>query len=134
MADLAVGQQRLRREGEWFAGLHIGLHRRPHRLQPVGSRIRAGQHGQHSGRGPRRGRVDAIDPRMGVRRAQHDGMRQAVEAQIVEIGAVAGDEARILPAPGRIADHRALLHWRLPIGSRPGRSARMPAVYPMRTT
>ena len=31
-------------------------------------------------------------------------MRQPVEAQVVEIGAAAGDEARILAPPGRIAD------------------------------
>ena len=43
-------------------------------------------------------------------------MHEAVEAQVVEIGAVAGDEAGILTPPGRIADHRALLHWHLPIG------------------
>ena len=36
IADLALGQQRLRRESEWLAGLHIGFGRRPQRLQPVG--------------------------------------------------------------------------------------------------
>ena len=41
---------------------------------------------------------------MGMRRAQDDGVRQPVETQIVEIGAAAGDEARILASPGRIAD------------------------------
>ena len=51
-----------------------------------------------------RPRVDALDPGMRMRRAQHDGMRQPVEAQIVEIGAVAGDETRILAPLGRIAD------------------------------
>ena len=41
---------------------------------------------------------------MGMRRAQHDGVGQPLEAQVVEIGALAGDEARILAPPRRIAD------------------------------
>ena len=76
MAHLVARQQRLRREGEWLAGLHVGFHRRTHRLQPVGSRILAGQHGQHAGHRARRRGVDPLDPRMRVRRAQHHGMRQ----------------------------------------------------------
>ena len=38
-----------------------------------------------------------------MRRAQHDGMGQPLECQVVEIGAVSGDEARILATPGRLA-------------------------------
>ena len=39
---------------------------------------------------------------MGMWRAQHHGLRDAFELQVVEIGALAGDEPRILAAPGRV--------------------------------
>ena len=48
---------------------------------------------------------------MGMRRAQHDGVGQPIEAQVVEIGALAGDEARILAAPWRMRRFR-LAHVR----------------------
>ena len=103
MAHLADRQQRLRRKGERLAGLHVGFHRRTHRLQPVGARILAGQHRKHARHRPGRRRVDPLDPRMRVRRAQHHGVHHAVEAQIVQISALAGGEAGILPPPRRIA-------------------------------
>jgi hypothetical protein len=37
-------------------------------------------------------------------RAQDDGVGQPIEAEIVEIGAMAGDEARIFAASWRIPD------------------------------
>src|SRR5690348_979758 len=43
---------------------------------------------------------------MGMRRAQDRRPREPVEAQVVEIGAASGDEARILAPLGRVADGR----------------------------
>ena len=106
-ADLAVGEQRLRREGEGLAGLDVGLGIGPQRLQPVGRHVGRRQHRQHARRAPGGVDVDGADPGMGMRRAQDDGVGQALEPQVVEIGAAAGDEARILAPPGRIADRRS---------------------------
>ena len=103
-AHLAAGQQRLDREDERLAGLHIGLGIGAERAQPVGGRIDRREHGQYARRVPGGIDVDGMDPGMGMRRAQDDGVRQPIETQIVEIGAAAGDEARILPSLGRIAD------------------------------
>ncbi len=103
-ARLAAGHQRLGREGERLAGLHIGLGIGAERAEPVGGRIDRREDRQHARRGSGGVDLDGMNPRMGMRRAQDDGVRQPIERQIVEIGAAAGDEARILPSLGRIAD------------------------------
>ena len=104
IANLVRGQHRLRRKRERLAGLGIGGRGREQRLQPVGARVRGGQHREHARRGARRTRIDAGDSRMRVRRAQHDGMGQAVEGEIVEIGAAPGQKAQILTPLGPVAD------------------------------
>jgi len=106
-AHLAAGQQRLQVEGEFFARLDIGFGIGPQGPQPIGVRIRGGQHRQHAGCGAGGCGVDRADQRMGVRRTQHDCVDEAVEAQIVEIGALTGDETRILAPSRRVADHRS---------------------------
>ena len=57
---------------------------------------------------------------MGVGRAHEDGARQPVEMQVVEIGALAGDEARILASLGGGAD-LARIHAAISRGGRPSR-------------
>ena len=117
---LVVRQQRLRREGKGLAGLDVGLGVGPQRLQSIGRRIGRRQHGEHARGALGRARVDRADAGVGMRRAQHDGVGQPIEAQVVEIGALAGDEARILAAPWRCADSglahvrnvSAFLAWR----------------------
>ena len=104
---LAVGDQRLGREGERLAGLHVGFGIGAQRPQPIARRIGRRQDGQHARRAPGGVDVDGVDPGMRMRRAQDDGVRQPLETQVVEIGAAAGNEARILPPPGRIADRRS---------------------------
>ena len=47
---------------------------------------------------------------MGMGRAQHDGVRQPLKGKIVEIAALAGQEALILAPLGRIADPGAGRH------------------------
>ena len=60
---------------------------------------------------------------MGMRGTQEDGPRQAVEMQVVDIGAAAGDEARILAPTRGIADdrfaHPQTVAWRIVTG-KPG--------------
>ena len=104
---LAVGDQRLGRESERLAGLHVGFGIGAQRPQPIARRVGRRQDGQHARRAPGGVDVDGVDPGMRMRRAQDDGVRQSLETQVVEIGAAAGNEARILPPPGRIADRRS---------------------------
>ena len=115
--------RRVQSEDENFRGLYISEQEidalltrpigRPQWLQPIGSSLLCGQHGEHTRPRARRSRVDAFDPRMRVGRAQHDGMRQALESKIIEIAALAGKEAQILPALGPIADNRTDRHRRI---------------------
>ena len=107
IADLASRQYRLRRKGKRLPGLHIGFRRRAQRLQPVGPRIFGSQQREHPRRRPRRLAVDALDPRMRMRRAQHDRLHQTLEGEIVEIAPTAGDEPQILAALRCIANDRA---------------------------
>src|ERR1700730_17050193 len=65
------------------------------------------QYREHTGRRLRRFGVDRPENRMRVRRAQHHGMRQAREAEIIEIIAAASNEAQILPALGPVANDGA---------------------------
>ena len=115
-ACLVRGQQRLWRENERVAVLHIGLGVGAQRLQPVDSGLRRRQHGQHAGRAACGCCVDRPDPRMGMRRAQDDGPRQARHFQVIEIGALTGDKARIFSPPGRVSDpgrfHAGNVAWR----------------------
>ena len=50
------------------------------------------------------------DARMSVRRAQHESVRLAGPADVVDISAVTGDEAPVLDAADRLTDAE-LLHW-----------------------
>ena len=99
-ADLVRGEQRLRREGEGFAGLDVRLGIGPQRLQPVGFGLGGRQDGQYAGHAAGRPGVDRLDDCMGVRRAQHDGLCHPFKLEIVEIGALSGDEACILAPYG----------------------------------
>ena len=58
--------------------------------------VHAGDDGAHTGQRLGSAQVIALDQCVRMRRAQHDGMGQAVELQVVEIGTLAGDEAHIL--------------------------------------
>src|SRR5262249_37253897 len=75
-----------------------------HRLEPVRHEIGAGQHGEHTPRCPPGRRVGAHDARMGVRRADHRGVRLAGKVNVVRVTPGAGDQARILPTTDGLAD------------------------------
>jgi hypothetical protein len=70
---------------------------------------------------------------MGMGRAHEDGATQFLERQVVEIGALAGDEARVL-APLRGGADPACIHAAISRGERPQgkpglrRSDRVPTV------
>ena len=83
---------------------------------PSAVHIRRGQHRQHAGH--RRARPPASMPRdpacaCGERRITACVTRS--KRQIVEIGAVPGDETRILPPLRCVADHGRIWHLRLPL-------------------
>src|ERR1700732_1074514 len=70
-------------------------------------RVFACQYREHTGRRLRRYGVDRPENRMRVRRAQHHGMRETGEGEIVEIASPASDEPQILPALGPVANDGA---------------------------
>jgi hypothetical protein len=111
IADLVSGQYRLQRERERFASLRVRFRRRAQRLQPVGPRVFSRHRREHARSRPRFPHVDAFDPRMRMRRAQHHRMYQTLENEIVEILAAASQETQILPALGPVADHRPSRHY-----------------------
>jgi hypothetical protein len=106
IADLIRGQYWLRSKSESLAGLNIGFPRGKQRLQSVGFRLLGTQHCEHTRHRLRRSYVNASDQRVRVRRAQHDGMRQSLENEIVEIAPAAGDKSKIFPAFGGVANNR----------------------------
>ena len=104
IADLALGQERLRREGEGLAGHRVGVDIGQQRLEAVGAHIVRGQDRQYPRHRHRRGGVDRPDLGMRVLRAQHHGVRDAVERQVVEIAAASSQKPQILAPLRRIAD------------------------------
>ena len=58
----------------------------------------AGEHGNHARHLHRLGGVDAPDPGVGVRAAHERGIGHAVQADIVDVAALAGDETLVFLA------------------------------------
>ncbi len=56
------------------------------------------------GRGGRRARVDAVDPRVGVRAAQDEGVELPGPVDVVGIGSLSGQEPVVLAPPDGLAD------------------------------
>ena len=70
-----------------------------------------------------RGRgVDALDAGVGVRAAHEGHVGHAVELDVVDVGALAGDQARVLAAFDGLADELGWLldgdHYRTSLGRR----------------
>ena len=80
---------------------------------PVTRQVFSGKDREHAGAGKRRACIDAGDARMGVRRAQHECVRLAGPADVVDISAVTGDEAPVLDPADRLT-YAELLHWTSP--------------------
>ena len=125
MAHLALGQQGLGGEGEGGAGVGVGGDGGAQRSEAVGVEIGRGQHRLHAGGGACGGGVDGAEPGVGVGGAQQHGVGEAGEGEIVEIGAVAGEEARVFPPSRRGADGGSFCHpWTFsPAGGRMRRGA-----------
>src|ERR1700730_18397010 len=66
--------------------------------------ISAGQHREHAGCRCCRCRLDALQACMGMRRAQHIAIGLARQVVVADIAPAAGEKARILAAPDRLAD------------------------------
>ena len=81
-----------------------GARERVDRIAQIG----AGDHVDHAGEGPRRGSVDVVDAGVGVGAAQDGHVRHAGELDVVEVLAVACDQARVFLA----LDARADELWR----------------------
>jgi hypothetical protein len=113
VADNTLGQQRLRQEGEWLtsvglASVWIGRGAWAQRQQAIGLDISRGHYIEHTHAVPRPGNIDRLYPRVGVRRSHEHRVTDAIEHQIVEIGALSGEERSVFTALRRIPDCRAL--------------------------
>ena len=107
----AVGGQDARRVDVVLDARHAAG--RPGHGQRVVGDVGAGEDGDHAGHGACRRRVDGPDVGVGVRAAQDRQVGHARHLDVVEVAALAGDEARVLdPLDGGAEDvggHRARL-------------------------
>src|SRR5436190_23642935 len=79
----------------------------------VARQIVTGQDADDARRGAGRSGIDRADPRMRVRRAQHDGMSLTQAVDVIKVVAVAGQKAAVFDTPDRLTDAE-LLHADLP--------------------
>ena len=89
-------------------GMRPGLHRRTvlgmdhpaadEAADLVGGDVLAGEHGDDAGGGERGGRVDSVDRRMGVGRAQEMRISLSGAIDVIDITSLAGDETKIFLA------------------------------------
>ena len=77
--------------------LHVARKRR-HVVQAQRLQLGGGQHGDDAGKGRRLGDVDLLDPRMAIGRAHEIAIERARQLQIVDVIALALDEADVLDA------------------------------------
>ena len=103
MADAAVGQRRPRRHDH---RLHRGQAR--HVAQPLGREVGVGVDGMHAGKRRRRRNVDALDQRMGMRRAQHVAVQAICNRYVGDVATLPDEKSAVLEAPHRAADHLLL--------------------------
>ena len=69
-----------------------------------GEPVRPGQHKENAGGCARCLRVNRHNPRVGVRRTQHDGMHNSGQADVVDVAAGACDQRAVLDTLERRAD------------------------------
>ena len=113
MHDLTDGHRVMRRDrGDGAVSVwqrHLGWVPRPNGVrdgfQPVRQHVLASQHGQHGRNCQGRSRIDSPDPRMRVRRAQHERIGLVGQVGVVAVVALPRQKAQILLAAGRLADH-----------------------------
>jgi len=115
LADIAgftERQNRVRRDQERRAVAALERHlmrvrwHRPlgDRLQTILRRVAGGQHSQDTRHTGRRPDIDAENPGMRVRRANHIGIGLARQAHVVGVVAGTGQKARVLAPPDWFAD------------------------------
>ena len=111
VADRAhfVGHQDGARRSESLRAAHVLGHRRRERAEFVGCDIGACEHGQHAGCGFGLRGVDLFDPRVSMRRHQHDAVALPRQVDVVDVAAAAGDEAGVLD-PGHGLTNAELVH------------------------
>ena len=128
MADPVGNEWRMRRLDHRRAVLRVDLPAARQPADPVRGHVLSGIDGYDTrGRGGR-GRIDAGDPRIGVRAAQDVGVELSRPIYIVGVSALAGQEAVILTPPDRRSDdaHRpysAATPWALGGGASPRMTA-----------
>ena len=98
IAHLALGERGMGARFHWRAVLRIDHDAADEAADLVGRDVVAGEDRNDARRFQRRGRVDLVDCRMGVRRAQKIGMGLARTIDVVDVVALAGDEADVFRA------------------------------------
>ena len=97
-------------EADLVAGEHglgvVGDRRHPGQAERL--EVLGGDHGGDVGMGQRGRGVDRDDARVGVRAAQHGAVHHPRQLDVVEVGALAADEARVLLALQPAEADRAL--------------------------
>src|SRR5262249_20911413 len=83
------------------------------RAEPVADKVLAGKDSENPRGGCSSARIYRADPRMGMRRAQHEGIGLAWPVDVVEIGAATSDETLVLDTADRLTDAE-LLHGTSP--------------------
>ena len=120
MAHLVLRQHRMRRFGHGRTILIVDLPAARQAAHIILRHIGAGIDFNHTRHGSRRGDINGIDARMGMRAAQDPGMQLAGLIRIIRIGATPLQEAEILLAADAGADAFKRCHHvhfcRLPSG------------------
>ena len=104
----------MRQEAERLVGLDVGLDGGAQRAEPVGGGIARGEDGENARALQGVVCVNGGDACVRMRRPNEDGVGDAIEPQIIEISAVAGDETGVLSPARGVANDGAIGHgWRL---------------------
>ena len=74
------------------------------RLHAIGGGVHAGERRDHAGRGERRGRLDAPDARVGVRRSYEARVGLAREVDVVAVAARADEQSCVFLAQDRLTE------------------------------
>ncbi len=104
-AHAVAGERRALRDLERRTVLALDMRDRPRRFGAGARDILAGEHGQHSGRRPRRAHVQCGDLRVRTIRAQEASIDLPWQVPVGGIAPATGDQAKVLASAGESVAH-----------------------------